>query len=153
MCFLKLDRKSQKISGIPFFFWALKNKNMGGGSLSHHKHYNWPDLWTRMSISKPSLKIGTANGICWNSLGLFRDYGLNYIFFRNKTFLLFKIESWNFQHLFEKRISWNLTKFQFLQLIQTIFISISSIRCLIELKFLRFHVFFFETDADLGRSL
>ena len=42
---------------------------------------------------KPSLKIRTANAICWNSLGLFRDYGLNYIFFRNKTFLLFKIES------------------------------------------------------------
>ena len=51
---------------------------------------------------KPSLKIGTANTICWNSLGLFRDYGLNHILFRNKTFLFFKIESWNFQHLFEK---------------------------------------------------
>ena len=24
--------------------------------------------------AKPSLKIGTANAICWNSLGLFRDY-------------------------------------------------------------------------------
>ena len=43
--------------------------------------------------SKTSLKIGAANAICWNSLGLFRDYGLNYIFFRNKTFLFFKIES------------------------------------------------------------
>ena len=42
---------------------------------------------------KPSLKIGTANAICWNSLGLFREYGLNHIFFRNKTFLFFKIES------------------------------------------------------------
>ena len=50
---------------------------------------------------KPSLKIRTANAICWNFLGLFRDYGLNYIFFRNTTFLSFKIESWNFQHLFE----------------------------------------------------
>ena len=29
---------------------------------------------------KPSLKIGTAKAICWNSLGLFRDYGLNNIF-------------------------------------------------------------------------
>ena len=55
-----------------------------------------------MDISKPSLKIGTANAICWNSLGLFRDYGLNYIFFTNKTFLFFKIESCNFQHLFKK---------------------------------------------------
>ena len=54
--------------------------------------------------SKPSLKIGTENAIWWNSLGLFRDYGLNYIFFRNKTFLFFKIESWNLQHLFKKKI-------------------------------------------------
>ena len=42
---------------------------------------------------KPSLKIRTANAICWNSLGLFRDYGLNHIVFRNKTFLFFKIEN------------------------------------------------------------
>ena len=52
--------------------------------------------------SKPSLKIGTVNAICWNSLGLLRDHGLNYIFFRNQTFLFFNIETWNFQHLFEK---------------------------------------------------
>ena len=51
---------------------------------------------------KPSLKIGTANAICWNSLGLFRDYGLDHIFFRNKFLLFFKIKSSNFQHLFEK---------------------------------------------------
>ena len=44
---------------------------------------------------KLSLKIGTANAICWNSLGLFRDYSLNHIFFRNKTFLFFNI---GFQH-------------------------------------------------------
>ena len=54
--------------------------------------------------SKPSLEIGTANAICCNSLGLFKDYGLNYILFRNKPFLFFKIERWNFQHLFEKKI-------------------------------------------------
>ena len=74
---------------------------------------NFKVVWNAiMSKAKPSLKIGTANAICWNSLGLFRDYSLNYIFFRNKTFLFFKIESWNFQHLFEKKISWNLTQFQ-----------------------------------------
>ena len=56
-------------------------------------------------------------------------------FFRNKTFLFFKIESWNFQHAVWNSISWNLTKFQLIQLIQTIFISIFSIPCLIELKF------------------
>ena len=31
----------------------------------------------------------------------YRDYGLNHILFRNKTFLFFKKERWNFQHLFE----------------------------------------------------
>ena len=30
------------------------------------------------------------------------DCGLNHILFRNKTFLFYKIENWNFQHLFEK---------------------------------------------------
>ena len=51
------------------------------------------EKYSKYVLAKPSLKIGTANAIC--SLGLFRDYGLNYIFFRNKTFLFFKIESWN----------------------------------------------------------
>jgi hypothetical protein len=31
--------------------------------------------------SKRPLKIGTANAICWNYLGLFRDYGLDHNFF------------------------------------------------------------------------
>ena len=43
-------------------------------------------------LSKQLLKIGTANAICWNYLGLFRDYGLDHICFRDKTF---------FHHLFE----------------------------------------------------
>ena len=38
--------------------------------------------------TKPLLKIGTANAICWNSLGLFKRPKL--YFFRNKTFLFFK---------------------------------------------------------------
>ena len=36
-----------------------------------------------------------------DSLGLFGKNGLNFFFFRNKTFLFFKIQSWNFQQLFE----------------------------------------------------
>ena len=36
--------------------------------------------------SKPSLKIGTAYAICWNALGLFRDYSLNNIFLGVKLF-------------------------------------------------------------------
>ena len=50
-----------------------------------------------------SLKIRTASAIFWIYLGIFRDYSLNNIFFRNKFFLFFKIENWNFQNLFEIR--------------------------------------------------
>ena len=49
-------------------------------------------------------KLGQQSAICWNSLGLFRDF-----FFRNKTF--FSASVW-------KRISWNVEKFQLIQLIQ-----------------------------------
>ena len=34
----------------------------------------------RWPISKPSLKIRTANAIFWISLGIFRDYGLKNVF-------------------------------------------------------------------------
>ena len=34
-------------------------------------------------VPKPSLKIRTASAICWNYLGLFRDYGLDHIFDRS----------------------------------------------------------------------
>ena len=61
-----------------------------------------PKVGVTMSQAKPSLKIETGNTICWNSFSIFRDYGLNHISFRNKTFLSFKIESWSFQHLYEK---------------------------------------------------
>ena len=57
-----------------------------------------PDTW----VQNLHWKLGQQSAICCNSLCLFRDNGLNCIFFRNKTFLFFKIESWNFQHLFEK---------------------------------------------------
>ena len=79
-------------------------------------------------IPKPSLKIGTENVICWNSLDLFRDYGLNYIFFRNKTFC-FQYRKLKLSASVWKRISWNLTKFELIQLIHKNF----SIGCLIEL--------------------
>ena len=62
--------------------------------------------------------------------------------FRNKTFLFFKIESWDFQHLFKKGISWNLTKFQLNQTtdkqmeIKIVWMSWMS------WNFVRFHKFF-----------
>ena len=53
--------------------------------------------------TKPSLKVGTANAICWKFLGLFRDYGLDNIFFLGlKLFFFFKIKSSNFQYLLDK---------------------------------------------------
>ena len=36
--------------------------------------------------AKPSLKIRTAGAIFWNYLGIFRDYGLIYIFLGIKLF-------------------------------------------------------------------
>ena len=50
-----------------------------------------PDTW----VQNLHWKLGQQSAICCNSLCLFRDNGLNCIFFRNKTFLFFKIESWN----------------------------------------------------------
>ena len=43
-------------------------------------------LFWGIQLPKPSLQIGTANAICWNSLGLFWDYGLNYILLGIKLF-------------------------------------------------------------------
>ena len=64
---------------------------------------------------KPSLKIESVNKafLFW-----YWQWPKKY-FFRNKTFLFFKIESWNFQHLSEKKIvkphkiSTNSNKFYF----------------------------------------
>ena len=83
--------------------------------MSLQKTFNvWPGVanFFALYIPKPSLKIATASAICCNSLGLFRDYGLNHIFFRNKTFLFYKIENWNFQHLFEKEFRENSHNFK-----------------------------------------
>ena len=85
--------------------------------------------------SKPSLKIRTASAICWNYLGLFRDYGLDHIFFRNETFLFFKIDNWNFLHLFEKEFRETSQNFNSFSLFRQFFFSNFSIGCLIEMKF------------------
>ena len=58
--------------------------------------------------------------------------------------MLFKIESWNFQHW----SLWNLSKFQLIQLIQTIVIFIFSIGCLIELNFWEVSRNSFQTDSE-----
>ena len=104
-------------------------------------------FWSK-AVPKPSLKIRTASAICWNYLGIFRDYGLNYIFFRNKTFLFYKIESWNFQHLFEKEFretSQNFNSFSsFRQLLFSFFLSI----VWLSWNFVKFLEILFQTDAE-----
>ena len=56
----------------------------------------------QQALLKTFGKIETASAIFRDYLGMFREQGQKNIFFRNKTFLFFKIESWNFQQLFEK---------------------------------------------------
>ena len=51
-----------------------------------------------ISSSKPSRKIESVN----KAFLFWYWQGPKKYIFRNKTFLFFKIESWNFQHLFEK---------------------------------------------------
>ena len=55
-------------------------------------------------------------------------------FFRNKTFLFFKIESRNFQYLFEKEFCKTSHNFNSFSLFRQFLILFFSIRCLIELK-------------------
>jgi hypothetical protein len=83
----------------------------------------------------------------WNSLGLCRDYRLNHIFFRNNTFLFVMIESWNFQHLFEKKCETS-QNFNSIRLpienmeIRTVWMSWMS------WNFFRFHKIPFQTDVE-----
>ena len=92
-------------------------------------------------------KLGHQSAICWNSLGLYRDYSLNNIFSRNKTFLFFKIESWNFQDLFEKEFretSQNFISFSsFRQFLFPFFLSV----VWLSWNFVRFHKILIQTDA------
>ena len=94
-------------------------------------------------------KLGQQSAICWNSLGLFRDYGLNHIFFRNKTFLFLKIESWNFQHLFEKEFCETSQDFNsFTSFIQFLYLFFLSVVWLIW-NFVRFHEILFQRYAEI----
>ena len=54
-----------------------------------HRQGRWKLQEFGWGNPKPSLKIRTASSICWNYLGLFRDYGLDHFSFRNKTFFHF----------------------------------------------------------------
>ena len=66
---------------------------------------------------KPSLKIGSVNKVFlfwyWQRLKFF--------FLRNKTFLFFKLESWNFQNLFEIELCETLQNFNSLSFFRHFF--------------------------------
>ena len=62
-------------------------------------------------------------------------YGLKNIFFRNKTFLFFKLESWNFQVQFEIKIRESSQNFNSFSFFRQLLFSSFFIGCLIELKF------------------
>ena len=85
--------------------------------------------------TKTFWKIETANAIFWMYLG----NTAKKCFFRNKTFLFFKIERWNFQNLSEiefRETSKNCNSFS---LFRQLLIFIFSSDCLLELKFCEFY--------------
>ena len=69
------------------------------------------------------------------SFGSILAIWLKKYFFRNKTFLFFKIESWNFQNLFEIEFRETSQNFNSFSLFRQLLIFVFSIVCLIELKF------------------
>ena len=77
----------ESLQGIKLITWPISLKFLlwVGQPIGRPDILN-PVLW--LLGPKPSLKIRTANAICWNSLGLFRDYGLNHIFW-GMTFFCF----------------------------------------------------------------
>ena len=69
-------------------------------------------------------------------------------FLRNKTFLFFKIESWNFQHLFEEEFSETSQNFNWIrQRIEKMEIKIVWMSWM-RWNFVRFHEILFQTVAE-----
>ena len=83
--------------------------------------------------TKPSLKIGSVS----KAFLFWYWQRLKKYFCRSKTFLLFKIESWNFQHLLEKfSLFRQFLIFKFLLVVW------------LSWNFVRFHEILFQTDAE-----
>ena len=80
-------------------------------------------------------KLRHKGAICWSRKELFWPYGLDHIFSRNKNVFVFQDSELKFSASVWFRISWNLTKFELIQLIQTTFILIFSMGSLNELQF------------------
>ena len=118
----------------------------GGANFTHFEHANY---FFSSNKPKPSLKIRTANAIFWISLGIFRDYGLKNIFFRNKNFLFLKIKkSWKIQDLFEMEFRETSQNFNWIrQWIEKMKITIVWISWM-SWNFARFYEILFQTDAE-----
>ena len=113
-----IDVSSKKFSRYRFviFVWRFEPK---WKTFLDYSHLN----------PKPSLKIRTASAICLETTAK------KNIFFRKKKLLFFKIESWNFQHLFENVFRETSQSFNSVTSFRQLSFTFFSLGCLIELKF------------------
>ena len=82
------DRPTGTCNGVTWFLKHIMMIQSSGGNINvarpstylESRSWRGHDCRKQTKKPKPSLKIGTANAICYNSLGLFRDYGQNHIF-------------------------------------------------------------------------
>ena len=77
-------------NSVSYVMFALTS-NQAPDGFRREKLHMCRDVQSRIGLYQnlPG-KLGQQSAIYWNSLGLCRDYGLNYIFFRNKTFFVFQ---------------------------------------------------------------
>ena len=147
MCgiFWMLARKDRKkmflfsdSQGIfPHFIWRQNNPKSSFKLHSVRKKDPIQNHHWKLGQQAPS--VGTIY------LGLFRDYDLDHIFSGLKLSLFSKIESWNFQYLFEKEFCETSQNFNSIrQLIEKVKIKI----VWMSLNFVRFHEIHFQTDAE-----
>ena len=78
------------------FSWYVQNGSQDLNFFNCHGCQTFYFSWN--SLPKPSLKIGLVN----KAFLFWYWQRLKFFFLRNRTFLFFKIESWNFQNKFEK---------------------------------------------------
>ena len=106
-------------------------------------------LITRLELQGQNrhLKLGHRSAICWKYIGLYRDYGLDHIVYRYKTFF-FQDRKLTFSAPVWKRISWNLSKFQHIQLIQAILFPFVLSFVWLSCNFVKFHEIIFQTNDE-----
>ena len=109
----------------------------------HHLHCTVVAVSSFMLFQKPSLKIGLVN-----KTFLFWYWQRLNFFFSGVFFLFFKIESWNFQNLFEKEFRETSQNFNSIrQPIEKMKITIVWISWM-SWNFVRFHEIQFQTDVE-----